>query len=52
MQEHCYIQQFSIVLQKNKIDFFTKICNKFVIMNNWQDARNFFKFSIAFSENR
>ena len=28
MREHCYIQQFSIVLQKNKIDFLRKSVKK------------------------
>ena len=35
-----------------KIDFFTKICNKFVIVENRRDARNFFSFNIVISNDQ
>ena len=43
--EDYYLQQWSIVLQKNELKrlvFLSKICNKFVVMNNRRDAGNVF----------
>ena len=44
----------STVLPKiiTEIVFFIEICNKFVVMNNRQNARNFLSFNIVFSNDQ
>ena len=53
--EQCFAKKKKKKRRKEKrikeIGFFTKICNKFVIVNNRRDSKNFFSFKCSLVTN-